>query len=72
MCISGTKMEINPKQNQRSPSSHFTDKILSRFQIKPMNINVEDVVECYGIQNLKNSNSFKNIFCLYILILFLI
>ncbi|OTF80297.1 target of rapamycin complex 2 subunit MAPKAP1-like protein, partial [Euroglyphus maynei] len=48
MGISETKLEITPKLNARSPSSLFTEKLLSRFQgIKAMNINIEDVVECH-------------------------
>lgn len=58
MGISGAKVEITLKPNSRSPSANITEKFFSRFQpIKPMNINVEDVMECFPAHTSKQRKS---------------
>lgn len=47
--ISGAYIEITSKQGgNKSPSTHFADRLLSKFQqIKPQTIQVENVVDAF-------------------------
>lgn len=67
MGISGNKVVLTPKSSQsRSPTAHFTDRLLSRFQpFKALSVDIENVIDCTVLPMKQCKSGFDLFSCVY-------